>query len=216
MDDSGADGLEEHEILRIPKVQISLELLKERPLQCSVCLEHLQANEEAKMLPCNHYFHERCIVPWLELRGTCPDCRRNLVPQSTNDDTEEFVIDEDEETLSGYESEYSSSITTYGPVVQEEPYTLDSEVGYFRVVESVNGNVYYEEIEDLPRYSIDLTESFSNDLTESFSSELTESFTTDLDTTRSPITSPISLSEDEDFIRYSKAPKRRWGDSSSP
>lgn len=28
-----------------------------------------------------HVYHENCIVPWLELHGTCPVCRKSFVPE---------------------------------------------------------------------------------------------------------------------------------------
>ena len=31
-----------------------------------------------KLLECDHCFHAPCIVPWLELHGTCPVCRKEL------------------------------------------------------------------------------------------------------------------------------------------
>ena len=34
--------------------------------------------EEVKKLECDHCFHSGCIVPWLELHGTCPVCRKEL------------------------------------------------------------------------------------------------------------------------------------------
>ena len=34
--------------------------------------------ESVKQLECEHCFHSGCIVPWLELHGTCPVCRKEL------------------------------------------------------------------------------------------------------------------------------------------
>ena len=45
-------------------------------LQCSVCMEDYKVDETVHKLPCDHLFHENCIVPWLELHDTCPgNCR---------------------------------------------------------------------------------------------------------------------------------------------
>lgn len=46
--------------------------------QCSVCLDDLETGSKAKQMPCKHVFHGRCIIPWLELHGSCPVCRFQL------------------------------------------------------------------------------------------------------------------------------------------
>lgn len=53
-------------------------------LQCSVCWEDFQLRENVRQLPCTHIYHEPCIRPWLELHGTCPICRQNLVNDQSN------------------------------------------------------------------------------------------------------------------------------------
>ncbi|KAI4375259.1 hypothetical protein MLD38_013150 [Melastoma candidum] len=45
---------------------------------CAVCKNNVQVGERVKRLPCLHYFHEECIVPWLKIRNTCPLCRHEL------------------------------------------------------------------------------------------------------------------------------------------
>ncbi|RIA96424.1 hypothetical protein C1645_673404, partial [Glomus cerebriforme] len=44
---------------------------------CIICAEKFSANEKANItkLPCNHKFDKDCILPWLELHNTCPNCR---------------------------------------------------------------------------------------------------------------------------------------------
>lgn len=41
-------------------------------LECPVCKEDYTAEEEVRQLPCNHFFHSSCIVPWLELVSADP------------------------------------------------------------------------------------------------------------------------------------------------
>ncbi|KAI8981151.1 hypothetical protein BD414DRAFT_464121 [Trametes punicea] len=54
---------------------------------CAVCKEQFKLESEDPddqvviTLPCNHPFHENCILPWLKTSGTCPVCRYQLVPQ---------------------------------------------------------------------------------------------------------------------------------------
>lgn len=46
--------------------------------RCAVCLEDFQPKEEVMTTPCNHMFHEQCIVPWVKSHGQCPVCRFTL------------------------------------------------------------------------------------------------------------------------------------------
>ncbi|KAK4101127.1 hypothetical protein N658DRAFT_496827 [Parathielavia hyrcaniae] len=46
--------------------------------KCVVCVDDMVKGDKAAVLPCDHFFHEECVVPWLKLHGTCPMCRRSV------------------------------------------------------------------------------------------------------------------------------------------
>lgn len=46
---------------------------------CMVCLAQLEPEAQVRLLPCNHLFHNSCIVSWvLHNNGNCPLCKRNF------------------------------------------------------------------------------------------------------------------------------------------
>jgi len=82
MDGAGPPPMAKENIQEIPTVKISKEQM-EKSQSCSVCWEDFTEGEEVKLLECEHCFHSPCIVPWLELHGTCPVCRKELGKSST-------------------------------------------------------------------------------------------------------------------------------------
>ena len=44
---------------------------------CSICLNDLNfSNENISVLKCGHFFHHDCLQNWIQIRKTCPECRR--------------------------------------------------------------------------------------------------------------------------------------------
>jgi len=78
MDTTGPPPLSKEKIDEIPNVEVTQEQVNIK-LQCSVCWEDFKLQETVRKLPCLHLYHENCIVPWLELHGTCPICRKSLI-----------------------------------------------------------------------------------------------------------------------------------------
>ncbi|CAB1351279.1 unnamed protein product [Coregonus sp. 'balchen'] len=74
---TGPPPAEKEMISTLPSVSVSQEQTDSR-LGCPVCREEYSVGESVKQLPCLHYFHCDCIVPWLELHDTCPVCRKSL------------------------------------------------------------------------------------------------------------------------------------------
>uniref|UniRef100_A0A336MH14 RING-type E3 ubiquitin transferase n=1 Tax=Culicoides sonorensis TaxID=179676 RepID=A0A336MH14_CULSO len=81
MDNTGPPPLEKEKIDELPTVAIDQEQV-DMKLQCSVCWEDFQLNENVRKLPCLHVFHNDCICPWLSNHGTCPICRKSLVAET--------------------------------------------------------------------------------------------------------------------------------------
>ena len=77
MDGTGPPPMAKENIAGIPTVSLTGDQ-REKNSSCSVCWEDFTEGEEVKQLECEHCFHGPCIVPWLELHGTCPVCRKEL------------------------------------------------------------------------------------------------------------------------------------------
>ncbi|XP_054031167.1 RING finger protein 122 [Dryobates pubescens] len=45
---------------------------------CAVCLEDFRLKEELGVLPCQHGFHRKCLLKWLEVRCVCPMCNKPM------------------------------------------------------------------------------------------------------------------------------------------
>uniref|UniRef100_A0A5S6QFM6 RING-type E3 ubiquitin transferase n=1 Tax=Trichuris muris TaxID=70415 RepID=A0A5S6QFM6_TRIMR len=74
--EGGAPPLTAEEIRSVPveKVEVG-----EEAIQCSVCFEEFFEGSMVRRLPCNHRFHDPCIVPWLQLHNSCPVCRKAIL-----------------------------------------------------------------------------------------------------------------------------------------
>lgn len=63
---TGPPPATQDQVINLPVVKINEEDIKKN-LECAICFEDFQLNEEAKKLPCKHCFHEPCITEWLKL-----------------------------------------------------------------------------------------------------------------------------------------------------
>ncbi|KAF2813935.1 uncharacterized protein BDZ99DRAFT_459684 [Mytilinidion resinicola] len=54
-------------------------------LGCSICTDDFEKGQDIRVLPCNHKFHPACVDPWLlNVSGTCPLCRIDLRPTTSD------------------------------------------------------------------------------------------------------------------------------------
>ncbi|XP_060109052.1 E3 ubiquitin-protein ligase RNF115 [Heteronotia binoei] len=77
LENTGPPPADKEKISSLPTVTVTQEQV-DTGLECPVCKEDYTVAEQVRQLPCNHYFHSSCIVPWLELHDTCPVCRKSL------------------------------------------------------------------------------------------------------------------------------------------
>lgn len=49
-----------------------------RDFLCCICQSALLAGEKCVKMPCNHEYHEECILQWLETTNSCPACKFEL------------------------------------------------------------------------------------------------------------------------------------------
>ncbi|CAK9824913.1 E3 ubiquitin-protein ligase RNF126 [Anthophora retusa] len=82
VDGAGPPPLPRKQIDEIPTTTVAQNHVDSK-LQCSVCWDDFKLSESVKQLPCQHLYHAPCIVPWLELHGTCPICRQDLGDQNS-------------------------------------------------------------------------------------------------------------------------------------
>ncbi|KAK9683053.1 hypothetical protein RND81_10G115000 [Saponaria officinalis] len=75
----GSPPASEAVIHNLPSVKLSnAGGLKENEVVCTICRDEVLGDEVVRQLPCLHYYHGDCIVPWLKIRNTCPVCRYEL------------------------------------------------------------------------------------------------------------------------------------------
>ncbi|XP_058751850.1 uncharacterized protein LOC131624944 [Vicia villosa] len=70
------------EAIKTMKTTCDLNVTKLRDiLCCTICMDefdHIHDTSKVCTMPCNHVFHEQCIVKWLQTSNTCPLCRYSM------------------------------------------------------------------------------------------------------------------------------------------
>nr|XP_015096713.1 E3 ubiquitin-protein ligase RNF126 isoform X4 [Vicugna pacos] len=84
-ENTGPPPADKEKIQALPTVPVTEEHVGSG-LECPVCKDDFGLGERVRQLPCNHLFHDGCIVPWLEQHDSCPVCRKSLTGQNTATD----------------------------------------------------------------------------------------------------------------------------------
>ncbi|KAK1604118.1 hypothetical protein QYE76_027791 [Lolium multiflorum] len=69
-------------VLAVAKVLKKVEAPSDESGDCPICLQDDDA-AAWKSTPCGHRFHGRCVERWLQAKGSCPMCRRQVVKMPT-------------------------------------------------------------------------------------------------------------------------------------
>lgn len=88
----GTPPASKNAIEKLVKYVITSEILIKFGIEilCPVCKEEFVIEERGITLPCQHNFHQHCILPWLEEHNSCPICRFEL--PTDDDDYEKIKI----------------------------------------------------------------------------------------------------------------------------
>ncbi|GMT04030.1 hypothetical protein PENTCL1PPCAC_26204, partial [Pristionchus entomophagus] len=68
----------EKELHGLPRVTVA-ESGKEDD-SCPICLAVFGEDVDSSLIlmPCNHHFHEKCVLAWLKQTNSCPSCRKKM------------------------------------------------------------------------------------------------------------------------------------------
>lgn len=77
---------------------------EEPSTECVICADSFSCSHRIYKLPCRHTYHENCLKSWVEIKNTCPMCRRDLTASSAKGSTvtQSEPIDETERSSHFY------------------------------------------------------------------------------------------------------------------
>lgn len=78
--------------LRVETLKPSSDLVKNHEETCcAICIDNFEAGVQVRHLTCGHPYHKKCIDPWLMEKGTCPQCKVDVLKQLGLRDSDSFA-----------------------------------------------------------------------------------------------------------------------------
>ncbi|KAG4955686.1 hypothetical protein JHK85_042066 [Glycine max] len=124
-------------IAALPMVKLTQTHLASDP-NCPICKDEFELDMEARELPCKHFYHSDCIIPWLRMHNTCPVCRYELQGVSTSGNANYYRLQNDENDMRfGFEDAASSLVWVWNQLTSFRPIrsVLDWTRSYFNFQE---------------------------------------------------------------------------------
>ena len=124
-------------IAALPMVKLTQTHLASDP-NCPICKDEFLLDMEARELPCKHFYHSDCIIPWLRMHNTCPVCRYELQGVTSANNANYYRLQNDENDMRfGFEDAASSLVWVWNQLTSFRPIrsVLDWTRSYFNFQE---------------------------------------------------------------------------------
>ena len=76
--------------LKTWSTQMAKEMKWSNQDECGICLSSYQDREVLVELPCEHFYHQNCLLPWLKQSPQCPSCRHQLPVEPVSEPEDEL------------------------------------------------------------------------------------------------------------------------------
>ena len=67
--------------------------------KCIICLLEINEGIDSILLPCEHIYHEKCIIQWFKTHNTCPLCRFEITDEKFKNDSCENDINQNNQII---------------------------------------------------------------------------------------------------------------------